>query len=88
MSSKIETINAFSLHENDKGSSPVQIALLTSRIKHLTEHFKANRKDKHSTRGLHRIIQQRTKLLSYYKKTSPSAYYELISKLSIRDKKN
>lgn len=88
MSSKLETIQAHQLHANDKGSSPVQIALLTQRIKDLTEHFKQNKKDKHSSRGLMKIIQTRTKLLAYYKRTATDAYYKLIAKLGIRDKKS
>ena len=87
MSTKAETIATYRLHENDKGSSPVQIALLTKRIQHLTAHLKVNTKDKHSARGLLLIIQKRAKLLSYYKREDQKAYYELIAKLAIRDKK-
>lgn len=76
----------FKLHASDTGSTPVQIAGLTSRINHLTKHFQVNKKDKHSRHGLLKIIRLRQKLLKYYKRKSRDAYYELISTLAIRDK--
>ncbi|MEC8460742.1 MAG: 30S ribosomal protein S15 [Pseudomonadota bacterium] len=87
MITKTELINEHKLHENDKGSTPVQIAILTERIIHLTKHFKTNPKDNHSRHGLLQIIRNREKLLKYYKKTKTEQYYELITKLGIRDKK-
>ena len=69
---------------NDTGSVDVQVALLTARIKHLTEHFKTHKKDRHSRRGLLRLVSQRKKLLSYIKKSNITEYANLISKLGLR----
>lgn len=84
--STAETIKAFQANPQDTGSSSVQIALMTSRINNLTEHFKTHKTDKHSRHGLLKIIRKRQKLLSYMKRTERVAYYDLIKKLSIRDK--
>ena len=81
-----ETIKEFQTSSQDTGSSPVQIALMTKRINHLTNHFKEHKSDKHSRHGLLKIIRQRQKLLSYLKRTDATSYYTLIKKLSIRDK--
>ena len=81
-----ETLKAFQLNSSDTGSSPVQIALMTERIRNLTEHFKAHKRDQHSRHGLLKIIRKRQKLLTYLKKTSNETYYKLIKKLNIRDK--
>jgi len=62
----------------------VQIALLTSRIRHLTEHFKTHKKDHHSRRGLLKLVSQRKKLLSYVKSNDITSYAELISRLGLR----
>ncbi|EEZ80586.1 MAG: 30S ribosomal protein S15 [Candidatus Thioglobus sp.] len=68
----------------DTGSTNVQVALLTARIKHLTEHFKTHKKDHHSRRGLLHLVSQRKKLLTYLKNTNVSAYSDLISRLGLR----
>ena len=69
---------------SDTGSVDVQIALLTARIRHLTEHFKTHKKDHHSRRGLLRLVSQRKKLLSYVKSNDITSYANLISRLGIR----
>ena len=69
---------------NDTGSADVQIALLTARIRHLTEHFKTHKKDHHSRRGLLRLVSQRKKLLSYVKSSDINSYANLISRLGLR----
>ena len=66
------------------GSVDVQVALLTARIRHLTEHFKTHKKDHHSRRGLLRLVSQRKKLLAYIKNNDLSAYANLISRLGLR----
>ncbi|HIE77955.1 MAG TPA: 30S ribosomal protein S15 [Candidatus Thioglobus sp.] len=77
-------IKEFQLDDNDTGSTNVQVALLTARIKHLTDHFKTHKKDHHSRRGLLRLVSQRKKLLSYLKGTNVNAYSDLISRLGLR----
>ena len=72
------------LHEKDTGSTPVQIALLTERIRHLTEHLKRFPKDHATRRGLLKMVGQRSRLLRYYARTNPSAYQALIARLGIR----
>ena len=69
---------------SDTGSADVQIALLTARIRHLTEHFKTHKKDHHSRRGLLRLVSQRKKLLSYVKGNDITSYANLISRLGLR----
>ena len=69
---------------SDTGSADVQIALLTARIRHLTEHFKTHKKDHHSIRGLLKLVSQREKLLSYVKSNDITSYAELISRLGLR----
>ena len=69
---------------SDTGSADVQIALLTARIRHLTEHFKTHKKDHHSRRGLLKLVSQRKKLLSYVKNNDIISYAELISRLGLR----
>jgi len=81
---KQETIVKYKQHESDTGSPEVQIALLTQRIAHLTEHLKANHKDHHSRRGLLKMVGQRRSLLDYLKRKSPARYKTLIEQLSIR----
>ena len=66
---KSEIIQKYQLHENDRGSAPVQIALLTARINDLTEHFRKNPKDHHSRRGLLMMVGKRRRLLEYLRKT-------------------
>lgn len=69
---------------NDTGSPEVQVALLTSRIQHLTEHFKIHKGDHHSRRGLLRLVNQRRSLLDYLKKTDVQRYRDLIGQLGLR----
>jgi len=71
-------------HEKDTGSSEVQIALLTARITHLTEHLKTHRKDFHSRRGLLMLAARRRKLLDYLKRTDLKRYQAIIEKLELR----
>lgn len=77
-------IKEYQKDENDTGSVDVQVALLTARIRHLTEHFKTHNKDHHSRRGLLRLVSQRKKLLSYIKNNNITEYANLISRLSLR----
>ncbi len=72
------------LHETDTGSTEVQIALLTARINHLTEHLKAHPKDHHSRRGLLKMVGQRRGLLNYLTKKDINKYRDVIAKLGIR----
>ncbi|MAK28155.1 MAG: 30S ribosomal protein S15 [Verrucomicrobiota bacterium] len=71
-------------HDKDTGSSEVQIALLTARIAHLTEHLKTHRKDFHSRRGLLMMAARRRKLLDYLKKNDLNRYQAIIEKLELR----
>ena len=77
-------IKEYQKDPSDTGSADVQIALLTARIRHLTEHFKTHKKDHHSRRGLLRLVSQRKKLLSYVKGNDITSYAELISRLELR----
>lgn len=70
--------------QGDTGSPEVQVALLTARINDLTGHFKANKKDHHSRRGLLRMVSRRRKLLDYLKRTNSDSYTQLIGKLGLR----
>lgn len=83
-SNKQEIINNYKKHENDTGSSEVQIALLTERINHLTEHFKVHKKDHHSRRGLLKLVGQRRRLLSYLKNKDLERYRAVIKSLGLR----
>ena len=74
----------FQLHEKDTGSSDVQVAVLTKRIEHLTEHLKENTKDHNSRRGLIKMVNNRRTLLDYLKRTQEPRYQSLIKELSIR----
>ena len=77
-------IKEYQKDARDTGSADVQIALLTARIRHLTEHFKTHKKDHHSRRGLLRLVSQRKKLLSYVKSNDINSYANLISRLGLR----
>lgn len=81
---KQEIINTHQLHEGDTGSPEVQIAILTQRINHLTEHLKIHKKDHHSRRGLFKMVGQRRGLLNYLQKIDISRYRVIIEKLNIR----
>ena len=77
-------IDKFKVHGKDTGSPEVQVALLTSRITHLTEHFKIHKKDHHSRRGLLKLVGDRRRLLNYLKGKDISRYKTLIKSLSLR----
>ncbi|MBP6847313.1 MAG: 30S ribosomal protein S15 [Kofleriaceae bacterium] len=81
---KQETIGKFKQHTSDTGSPEVQIALLSERIAHLTEHLKTNHKDHHSRRGLLKMVGQRRSLLDYLKRKDVERYKKLIETLSLR----
>ena len=81
---KKEIIDRFKLSEKDTGSPEVQIALLSNRIKYLTEHFKVHKKDHHSRRGLLKLVGQRRRLLNYLKKRDVERYRTVINELGIR----
>jgi small subunit ribosomal protein S15 len=81
---KLETIGKFQQHEGDTGSPEVQVALLTERISHLTEHLKSNHKDHHSRRGLLKMVGQRRALLDYLKRKGLDRYKKLIETLGLR----
>ncbi|MGB9790758.1 MULTISPECIES: 30S ribosomal protein S15 [Thermotoga] len=81
---KQQIIEQFRINEKDTGSVEVQIALLTARINHLTEHLKMHPKDFHSRRGLMKMVGRRRKMLRYLKRVNPESYRNLIEKLSLR----
>ena len=81
---KTGIIQEYQTHEGDTGSSEVQIALLTGRLKYLTEHFKTHAKDHHSRHGLIKIVNRRRKLLDFLKKENLKKYQEIIKELGIR----
>ncbi|MFO7295173.1 MAG: 30S ribosomal protein S15 [Caldicoprobacter sp.] len=81
---KKQIIDAYKLHENDTGSPEVQIALLTERINHLTEHLKVHKKDHHSRRGLLMMVGRRRALLNYLMKKDVERYRAIVSKLNLR----
>jgi small subunit ribosomal protein S15 len=84
MDSKTKTIGDFKLHEKDTGSADVQIALLTQRINHLTDHLQKNKKDHSSRRGLLMMVGQRRRLLDYLQNTDVSRYQTVTKKLKLR----
>jgi len=81
---KPQVIEEYRLHEKDTGSTEVQVAVLTDRINHLTEHLKVHRKDFSSRRGLLMLVSQRAQLLKYLQKKDRRSYTALIKKLGIR----
>ena len=81
---KTGIITQYAVHEGDTGSPEVQIALLTERINHLTEHLKVNKKDHHSRRGLLKMVGKRRGLLNYLKKKDIERYREILAKLGLR----
>jgi small subunit ribosomal protein S15 len=81
---KNETIKKFAQHEGDTGSPEVQVALLSERVSHLTEHLKNNHKDHHSRRGLLKMVGQRRALLDYLKRKDLERYRKLIDTLGLR----
>jgi len=81
---KSKVVSEFKRSESDTGSPEVQVALLTARIQHLTEHFKSHKHDHHSRRGLLRLVNQRRSLLDYLKKKDIQRYRDLIERLGLR----
>ena len=77
-------IQKYQLHEKDRGSTKVQVALLTDRINYLTGHFRTHKKDHHSRRGLLKMVGQRRRLLEYLKRTDLAGYRALIADLGLR----
>ena len=82
--SKKEIISKFAINEKDTGSAEVQVAVISERIRKLTEHFKNHNHDNHSKRGLIALVNKRKKLLNYLSKKDESKYHEIIKKLNIR----
>ncbi len=80
-----ELIEQYGSGANDSGSAPVQVAILSERIRNLTEHLKSHKKDNHSRRGLMKLIGKRRGLLKYIKDRDIEQYRELIKKIGIRD---
>lgn len=81
---KAEVINAYKRHDGDTGSAEVQIALLTERINHLNEHLKVNKNDKHSRRGLLKMVGRRKGMLDYLKSIDIEKYREIVARLGLR----
>lgn len=81
---KTEIIKKYAVHPNDSGSSEVQIALLSERIKELTEHMKIHKKDFHSRRGLLLMVSKRRRLLNYLKNNHEERYKNIVSSLGLR----
>ncbi len=81
---KSKIVEEYKRSESDTGSPEVQVALLTSRIRHLTDHFKTHKGDHHSRRGLLRLVNQRRSLLDYLKKKDVQRYRDLIGRLGLR----
>ena len=81
---KKEIINSLKINSKDVGSSEVQIGLLSNKINSLGDHFKKNKNDKHSTRGLVKAVNQRKRLLAYLKKNNSESYKNIIVKLNLR----
>lgn len=81
---KKQVIETFALHEGDTGSPEVQVAILTERIKQLTEHLKAHPNDDHSRLGMYKMVGRRRRLLDYVAKKDVERYRDLIQRLGIR----
>ena len=81
---KKKIIESLKINSNDVGSSAVQIGLLSEKINSLADHFKKNKSDKHSTRGLLKAVNQRKRLLEYLKNNNPESYKNVLSKLNLR----
>jgi small subunit ribosomal protein S15 len=78
------TVQKYRTHETDTGSTRVQVALLTERIKYLTDHFRAHKNDHHGRRGLLKMNGKRRRLLNYLKRTDVDAYRQIIQELGLR----
>jgi len=81
---KKKIIDSLKINSKDVGSSEVQIGLLSKKIDNLTDHFKKNKNDKHSTRGLLFAVNRRKRLLEYLKKNSSESYKNILTKLNLR----
>jgi len=81
---KKNVIEKFKLHDHDSGSPEVQIALLTERIRTLTDHFRVHKNDHHSRRGLLKLVGQRRRLLDYLKNKNAESYKQIIKELELR----
>jgi small subunit ribosomal protein S15 len=81
---KTEIIGAFKLHEGDTGSPEVQVAILTERIGQLTEHLKVHKKDKHSRRGLIKMVNERRRHLNYLQQHHQERYKKIVKRLGLR----
>jgi len=84
MSEAVTEIKPYQLHEGDTGSADVQIAALTARILHLTDHLSTNKKDFSSRRGLLRLVARRRRLLDYLAEREPARYQKLLEGLKLR----
>lgn len=85
MTTKQPTIEKHRAHETDTGSTKVQVALMTERINHLTDHFRTHAKDHHSRRGLLKLVGNRRRLLNYLKSRDLAGYRALIAELGLRN---
>ena len=81
---KSEIIDSLKINSKDVGSSEVQIGLLTSKINDLSDHFKKNKNDKHSTMGLLKAVNRRKRFLAYLRKNNIEAYKKILTKLNLR----
>ena len=81
---KKEIIESLKINSKDVGSSEVQIGLLSEKINSLANHFKQNKNDKHSTKGLLKAVNQRKRLLEYLKNNNPESYKKILTKLNLR----
>ena len=81
---KKEMIESLKINSKDVGSSEVQIGLLSHKIENLSNHFKTNKNDKHSTKGLLKAVNQRKRLLAYLKRKNPESYTKILTKLNLR----
>ena len=81
---KGSTLQKFRSHETDTGSTRVQVALLTERIKFLDDHFRAHKKDHHGRRGLLKMVGKRRRLLNYLKRTDVDGYRQIVAELKLR----
>lgn len=82
---KAAIVKEYKRSDTDTGSPEVQVSIITSRIKYLTEHFKEHKKDFHSRRGLQELVNKRRKLLKYLKRNDEARYQQLIQSLELRD---
>lgn len=81
---RADIIQKYQIHPTDRGSAPVQIAILTARINDLTDHFRKHKKDHHSRQGLLKMVGRRRRLLDYLRRTDVERYRELIEDLGLR----